>query len=443
MAETWPFFGRFHLIFLHFPIGFFGVIALLELYSLFRGSPQLRQGIGLVHAGMVVTALIAASLGLILATEGGYDTTALDFHKWAGLSVVGGSLLAALLHRQARARSATWRSRLGYVLSLFLLGGLISAAGHYGGNLTHGSAYLFEHAPPALREMMPGFLFPESMVTSPETSTTDGDRFTEEVLPIFRERCVSCHGESKQKGDLRLDSYSAVFVPGESEEPVVKPGNPHESLLVQLILLPPDDSDVMPPRGKGVLTADEILTIVRWVQEETGPAADPEEAADPQEAEEPGEAVSPEESVDPEESEEPERAEKSATTDETRKPEKVSPAELSEAEAFFVREVQPVLESQCIWCHGPDRRKSRLRLHAHSDVLVGGKEFGPAVVPGEPDESPLLRLISIDPQNDEDELLMPPIEDGGPLGAEEIEKIRKWIADGAHWPEGLELKDRS
>ena len=46
-----------------------------------------------------------------------------------------------------------------------------------------------------------------------------------------------------------------------------KPGDPLASNLVRLILLPSDDDEVMPPTGKGTLTPDEVLHLVRWIQQ--------------------------------------------------------------------------------------------------------------------------------------------------------------------------------
>jgi Protein of unknown function (DUF1553)/Protein of unknown function (DUF1549)/Planctomycete cytochrome C len=102
-------------------------------------------------------------------------------------------------------------------------------------------------------------------------------------------------------------------------------------------------------------------------------------------------------------------------------------------DSYFRDSVAPVLEQRCIHCHGGAAPKGKLSLATAAAVLKGG-ESGPAVVPGKPDESVLLEMISGDrpqmPQKDK------------PLAKQEVERIRTWIERGAHWPENLTLKDR-
>ena len=83
--------------------------------------------------------------------------------------------------------------------------------------------------------------------------------FESEVRPLLAEKCFSCHGEKKQKGDLRLDSLAAMMVGGESGVAVV-PGKPDESLLVDAIRY---ESFEMPPTGK--LNDKQIEILTKWV----------------------------------------------------------------------------------------------------------------------------------------------------------------------------------
>lgn len=79
-----------------------------------------------------------------------------------------------------------------------------------------------------------------------------------------------------------------------------------------------------------------------------------------------------------------------------------------------------------------------LRLDSRQAMLAGGSS-GPALVPGQPEESPLYTLTVL-PADDAE--IMPPEGSGGPLGKELTEKLRRWIAEGAIWPEGVTLKLR-
>jgi hypothetical protein len=72
--------------------------------------------------------------------------------------------------------------------------------------------------------------------------------FESNIRPLLIENCYQCHGEKKQKGELRLDSKSALMHGGELGA-IIIPGKPDESLLIKAVrYLDPDLS--MPPRQK-------------------------------------------------------------------------------------------------------------------------------------------------------------------------------------------------
>jgi hypothetical protein len=101
----------------------------------------------------------------------------------------------------------------------------------------------------------------------------------------------------------------------------------------------------------------------------------------------------------------------------------------------YSRDIQPVLAEHCFHCHGKDdsSRKGKLRLDEREAALKGGKNDGPAIVPGQPDKSPLLARVLT---HDEDDL-MPPAEEKKPLKPADIEKLKQWVQEGAvyagHW----------
>ncbi len=94
----------------------------------------------------------------------------------------------------------------------------------------------------------------------------------------------------------------------------------------------------------------------------------------------------------------------------------------------FAQDVEPILQKYCIDCHGPDDQESQFRLDRLSIMLAGGNSGEPAVVPGEPEKSFLLKLI----RHQEPGMEMPPDES---LSPQEIDRIERWIADGARTPE--------
>lgn len=99
----------------------------------------------------------------------------------------------------------------------------------------------------------------------------------------------------------------------------------------------------------------------------------------------------------------------------------------------FGRDIKPILSNKCFLCHGPsetDRKggKNGLRLDtaAGSTEDLGGHA---AVVPGKPEASELVaRILSTDPEE-----VMPPKGSGKPLSPQEIELLKEWIRQGAHY----------
>jgi mono/diheme cytochrome c family protein len=86
--------------------------------------------------------------------------------------------------------------------------------------------------------------------------------FEKRVRPVLVERCLSCHGPDKAKGDLRLDTRDAMLKGGASG-PAIVPGQPKDSRLVAAIRHA-DDELKMPPGGK--LPDRDIAALEKWVE---------------------------------------------------------------------------------------------------------------------------------------------------------------------------------
>ena len=97
-------------------------------------------------------------------------------------------------------------------------------------------------------------------------------------------------------------------------------------------------------------------------------------------------------------------------------------------EINFELQIRPLLTKHCGGCHGAETQKSGLRLDAKSFALRGG-DGGAVIHPGKPENSSLIERIT----SDDPGLRMPP--EGPALPAAEIELLRRWIANGAVWPE--------
>jgi hypothetical protein len=97
----------------------------------------------------------------------------------------------------------------------------------------------------------------------------------------------------------------------------------------------------------------------------------------------------------------------------------------------FNFQVRPILSDKCFNCHGPDprQRKAGLRLDTRDGALGTNKSGTRAVVPGDLDESELVARITADDESQR----MPPKSLGRSLSREEIEILKRWIAQGADW----------
>ncbi len=108
----------------------------------------------------------------------------------------------------------------------------------------------------------------------------------------------------------------------------------------------------------------------------------------------------------------------------------LSAAEYTPEQLTLSAEARGILAHNCTKCHGQQKQKSELRLDVKEGALKGG-EGGVVLVAGKPDESEILKRVSL-PKEDED--IMPPKD--GPLAAKDLDTLRRWIAEGAPWPEG-------
>ena len=92
----------------------------------------------------------------------------------------------------------------------------------------------------------------------------------------------------------------------------------------------------------------------------------------------------------------------------------------------YQQEVKSLLRERCFACHGPLRQEASLRLDTLEQMIVGGLS-GPAIVPHKPDRSQIIDRIS----STDSGFRMPPEHEGELLKPQQIETIKRWIAQGA------------
>jgi len=256
------FFGRFHPLVLHLPIGLTALALLLDLGLLL--PERMRRSIPdttWLHFLVSATAGSAVIHGILLYASGGYDGSEL-----ARRHLIGGCVFLTIatlifyikcwIPSQNAARLVAGPTT---IISMLVL----SISAHDGASLTHGESYLSQYAPEPLKPILePGYEKPDPKPESSETSIEDGNIYDVAVQPIFNRICVQCHKESKKKGKLRMDSYEELMKGGAGGD-VVEPGDVEDSYMIELMEYPLDDEERMPPEGKPQHT-DAELAILKW-----------------------------------------------------------------------------------------------------------------------------------------------------------------------------------
>ncbi len=262
-AFRWAaFFGPFHMVMLHYPIGFLTLAALLELWATFRPSGPGRQAVGFVLPLTAAASVATATLGWLRAGKGEFDPELLASHRWAGIGVAVLAVAACLVHRISRGHMEGAAFRYGYRGLLGAALACLVVAGHFGGSLTHGEGFLTLNAPPLVRDL----IAKRAVKTPVATAAADHGLYASVVRPAFEQKCYSCHGAEKQKGKFRLDQREPLLKGGDSGETALVPGDIQKSQIMYHLLLPRDHDDAMPPKGKEPLTPAEVVAVARWIQ---------------------------------------------------------------------------------------------------------------------------------------------------------------------------------
>jgi uncharacterized membrane protein/mono/diheme cytochrome c family protein len=265
VADWMLFLGHFHPLIVHLPIGFLLIAGLFELDRITRRNTVSPHTITLILFWSAVSATLACVLGYLLSLGGGYEADTLSSHQWLGIGVAGFAWLAWAAKRENLGQILPVIKRLYLpVLSVAIV--LLLAAGHQGGNLTHGSDYLTQYAPGPIRTLA-GLPPAESVPPAkPITDVNQAIVYEQIISPILQSRCVQCHNADKSKGGLRLDNPEQIKK-RDKEGPVLVAGSGARSTLVKVCLLPEDDKHHMPPKGKPQLTDSQVALLTWWIDE--------------------------------------------------------------------------------------------------------------------------------------------------------------------------------
>ena len=259
------FIGRFHPLIVHLPIGFLILGFILHLVSKLEQFKNSEHIIDFTLFLGGISALGACIMGYMLSLEGGYGEDAVFIHQWSGIALTILSFVLLAIRKKQLGNPKV--QRVGFILVMVLL----TATGHFGGNLTHGSTYLVQYAPNPIRAV--AGLPPRIERVYKNIDNIDSALVFEDVLmPILDARCMSCHNQEKLKGELLLTSFKDMMKGGESGKAIV-PGKSISSELFTRITLAHDDEDFMPPEGKTPLSKEQVKLIEWWIDAGAKPKA--------------------------------------------------------------------------------------------------------------------------------------------------------------------------
>lgn len=276
-SDSTLFFGRFHSLIVHLPIGFLVLAAVFFLFSLSSKYGFLIKSLPIVLSLAALSAVISVIVGFLLAEEGGYPEQTLFWHRWFGIPVPLGSIgalyfVVKILKEEHLNSDSTPNSssvvnkkeikkKLGIVLGGVVL--LVSITGHLGGTLTHGENYLFEFAPEFLRNLVVNEDGDDLKLQIP--SDADSTLVFEHIIgPAITQKCASCHNEGEKKGGLDLTSFETMLIGGDNG-PVLESGTPHLSELFVRVTLDPSSRKYMPTKGDP-LSFSEITLLNFWIK---------------------------------------------------------------------------------------------------------------------------------------------------------------------------------
>jgi uncharacterized membrane protein len=238
--------GRFHPVLVHLPIG---ILLVAVLFYFLSGKEKYKSVAPAVSIALFVgmcSAIASSISGFLLSKTAAYEEPLLSRHQWLGITTTVLSVVAWVLHSK-HLRQFKW---LMILLSL-----LIIITGHLGGSLTHGANYIFSSGDKNNEAAVPPILIPD---------VQQAVVYADIIKPMLQAKCYSCHGTTKQKGQLRLDTPDYILQGGKNGKIFIA-GNTGESELLQRIVLPHDNKEHMPPKEKPQLTKDEIALLHWWI----------------------------------------------------------------------------------------------------------------------------------------------------------------------------------
>lgn len=239
--------GKFHPLFLHFPI----VLSIcIGLYLVFVPAGKLAK---VIEQQVLLTnafiAVLVAITGLFLSKENTYAENLMTQHQWGGVAIALFSWALVFINNYYVKFQTNKILRVE--IGIFLLV-LVIVFTHKGAQLTHGEDVLS---------------FPKNKISTIDTVAkkvldSTASIYEKAVQPILLDKCVGCHGPNKVKGNLLLDNKEHILKGGKHGSVLDLTGT---SSIIERIHLPLAEEKHMPPDGKPQLTPSEIKILNDWI----------------------------------------------------------------------------------------------------------------------------------------------------------------------------------
>lgn len=248
MLPAWlQVFGRMHPLMLHFPIVFMLLYGAIILFTPPKYKSELWFSLIAKNTLLIAafTAALTALMGLLLSKEQGYDEDAIAWHKYTGVAI---SFVLFILYS-----FGDWLQQhlLLYKAIIVLASTVLIWAGHMGANITHGENFMLAPVIPEIKRPVAAF--------------EDAVLYADLIDPILQSKCISCHNNSKAKGELMMETKELLLKGGKNGK-LWDTTKDDLGLLLNRIHLPLDDKKHMPPAGKPQLTEEEKAILYAWIK---------------------------------------------------------------------------------------------------------------------------------------------------------------------------------
>ena len=261
--------GRTHLLLVHLPIGIILITFIYEIFSCLplKNFSYHRDTAKFLNFGSLFFTIFSVIAGLLLEKFDAYNADLILKHKVLGFITLGCvfTCVVAFTFSSKKENSHFIPYRILLTITVVVL----SITGHQGGNLTHGETYFTEPIAKILegngeqeQDDFHNAMLVAEMSKAPFIDDIQKQVLSVQVRKALQQKCVQCHSELKNNGNLVLSTKEGINRGGDSGPALA---DSHEnSELFRRITLPRSDIEAMPTKGHP-LTENEVELIKLWI----------------------------------------------------------------------------------------------------------------------------------------------------------------------------------